>query len=301
MDPVAPGSLAPSSGIDAWAELALAELTRLPDASRVGVALTEGGGRRLLFTASDRRRDTGTGWCHVDAFAAVPLNDSIRSAEPVTGALDELGPRYEAYVAAQDGTGFAAVATVPFVTDADGEVLGGFVVYYGRAQPFDARQHAELREVAAGLSHRLRDALRRAPRPSRPDHGRPEGSLVAEHRTPPDLAAVADARRFLHRTLAAWDVDEETTSYAVLCLSELVTNAVIHTTGGCHVLVELHDGVLTSRVHDNGAVVSPAVVASHEPVQAHGHGLRVVAALSTRWGRSPAPDGAEAWFELEVS
>lgn len=300
MDPAASSDpLTPFSGIDEWTELALAELTQLTDAARVGVALTEGGGRRLLFTAGDRQRDTGEGWCHVDAFAPVPLNDAIRSAEPVMGALEDLDPRYDAFVSAQHGTGFAAVATVPFT--ANGKVLGGFVVYYGRPQAFDARQHAELLGVAAGLTRRLRETLQQQPRPALPRHGRPAGSLVAEHVTPPDLAAVADARRFLHRTLAAWDVDEETTSAAVLCLSELVTNAVIHTTGGCHVQVELHDGVLRSRVQDNGSVVAPAVVASHDGVQGHGHGLRVVAALSTRWGRSPAPDGAEAWFELEVS
>lgn len=296
MDSHPAASLSPSTGVDEWVEIALAELLRLPDVRRAGVALTEGGGRRLLFTASDRLRDSGLGWCHVDAFAAVPLNDAIRAADAVAGSLDELDPRYDTYVAAQDGTGFAAVATVPFTTDE--AVLGGFVVYYDRPQPFDVHQHAELRRIAAELARQLGEALRQAPLPSVPRLVRSDGALVAEHRIAADPAAVAEARRFLRRTLDDWDVDEETAAHAVLCLSELVTNAVIHTTGGCHVQVVLHDGVLTSRVHDNGAVVTPAVVASHDAVRGHGHGLRVVEALSSRWGRST---DTEVWFALEVS
>ncbi|MET0931713.1 MAG: ATP-binding protein [Aeromicrobium sp.] len=286
-------------GIDQWAEAALAELTGLPDVLRAGVALTEGGGRRLLFTASDRARDVdGLDWCHVDAFATVPLNDAIRSLTPVAGALDALDERYAAFASAQHGTGFVAVATVPLT--ADDAVLGGFVVYYGSRQSFGERQVAELLEIAAWLAQRLSETLHHEPlSPSSPVRSLPEGSLVAVREIPPDLAAVAEARGFLRRTLTRWEVNAETTDDAVLCLSELVTNAVIHTTGGCHVQVELHEGVLTSRVLDNGSVITPAAVSSHDAVVGHGHGLNVVAALSRRWGRSADP--AEAWFELEVS
>jgi anti-sigma regulatory factor (Ser/Thr protein kinase) len=288
----------PVSGIDEWAELALTALAGLPDVLRVGVALTEGGGRRLLFTASDRRRDGTThDWCHVDAFSVVPLNDAIRSVTTVAGSLGALDPRYDEYVRAQRGTGFTDVATVPFIGEE--APLGGFVVYYGAPQAFDAGQLAALEEVASRLTRGLGQALRQDPRPPQPDPVAAAGSFVAERAIPADVAAVAEARRFLRRTLIGWKVDEDVADDAVLCLSELVTNAVIHTTGGCHVQVELHGGVLTSRVHDNGSVVTPAVVASHDEVQGHGHGLRVVEALSTRWGRSSDP--AEAWFELEVS
>lgn len=289
----------PSGGLDAWAESALSALDALSDVRRVGVALSEGGGRRLLFTASDRRRDDGGGWCHVDAYAAVPLNDAIRVGAPVTGALGDLDARYSAFVEAQEGTDFVAVATVPFM--GDDAVLGGFVLYYDRVQAFDDAQHTTLRRIAADLTTQLGTALQGAPPAVAVVHDSPAGSLVAEHEIPSDPAAVSEARRFLNRTLTDWQVDEEITAQAVLCLSELVTNAVIHTTGGCHVQVELHDGVLTSRVHDNGAAVAPGVVTSHDAVRGHGHGLRVVDALSTRWGRNDDRDGAEVWFALEVS
>jgi len=288
---------ASSTGIDGWAEHALEELTALPDVRRVGIALVEGAGRRLLFTASDRRRDAPDTWCHVDAYAALPLNDALGTGTALTGALDELDPRYDSYVAAQDGTGHVAVAAVPFVPE--GQPLGGFVLYYTRPQPFDARQSASLGRVADRLGSGLREAMRTPFAPRVAEHHAPHGSLVAEHEIPADPAAVGEARRFLRRTLSAWSVDEEATDHAVLCLSELATNAIVHTGGGCHVQVELHDGVLTTRVHDNGVSLAPDVPSADDTVQNHGHGLRIVDALVSSWGRDPDPH--QVWFALDVS
>ena len=67
----------------------------------------------------------------------------------------------------------------------------------------------------------------------------PSGAVVAFHEVPPDAAAVAAARRFLRHTLREWGVDDDTTDAAVLCLSELVTNALIHTPAGCAVRVNI--------------------------------------------------------------
>ena len=64
-----------------WARAALASLSDVPAVRRGGLALTEGGGRRLRFTASDR--DGGrVDWCHIDAYDDVPLNTAIRRAKP---------------------------------------------------------------------------------------------------------------------------------------------------------------------------------------------------------------------------
>ncbi len=285
-------------GIDRWAELALDELGGLTDVRRVGIALVEGGGRRLLFTANDRRRDAPDTWCHVDAFSPVPLNDVLGTGRMLTGSLEQLDTRYSAYVAAQQGTGFRAVAAVEL--RADDRALGGFVLYYGSPQAFDARQHDELQAVADRLANDLRDALNQ-PLPTTIDHYRPpQGSLVAEHEIPPDPAAVGQARRFLGQALADWRVDEEMAAQAVLCLSELVTNALVHTFGGCHVQVELHDGVLTTRVHDNGSSIVPHVAPSAEALRGDGHGLQLVDALASSWGRTDDPH-ATAWFSLQVS
>jgi hypothetical protein len=80
-------------GVDQWADAALDELTRVPDVARVGVAVVEGGGRRLLFTASDRPRGTTHEWCHLDAFAAAPLNHAIATGDLVADDLAGLAER----------------------------------------------------------------------------------------------------------------------------------------------------------------------------------------------------------------
>lgn len=292
-----PDTPSPLPGVDEWATSALAELGRLPHVGRVGVALLEGGGRQMLFTATERRRDAGAGWCHIDAYSSVPLNDTIRNLRPVAASLTDLHPRYEAFVAAQDGTGFVAVATVPL--SADGRVLGGFVLYYTHPQRFDTDQLAQLGVTADEIAVRLRAALPQ-PLPDAGAYEAPVGTASATHDIPPDPAAVAEARRFLNRRLDDWGIDDEIASQAVLCLSELVTNALIHTTGGCHVQVELHEGELLTRVRDNGLTASPRTTPTDEPLRGEGHGLLLVDALATRWGRTTDAGGATAWFSLVV-
>ena len=64
---------------------ALAHFGQVPGVHRAGLALAEGGGRRLLFCASDRDNDRAVDWCEIDAYDHVPLNHSVRTGEPVVG------------------------------------------------------------------------------------------------------------------------------------------------------------------------------------------------------------------------
>lgn len=291
----------PLPGVDPWVEAALGELAQLPQVTRVGMAVVEGGGRRLLFTASDRARDRDGAhdWCHIDAFATAPLNDAIGSGDMVAGSLGGLDGRYGDFVAAQEGTGHQAVAAVPFAAQAP--PLGGFVLYYSHTQAFDTAQHGDLLEIAARLEDGLRTTLRPGEVPSvAAAHDEVPGVRVAQHDMPPDPAAVGHARRFLRETLSGWSVEPTAADRAVLCLSELATNSLIHTGGGCHVRVELADGVLTTRVHDNGATAEPRVQASDASLHGHGHGLRLVEALVDSWGRTTDAHSAAVWFALAV-
>lgn len=294
-----PDPVTPLSGVDDWTELAFAELADLPEVSRIGLAVVEGGGRRLLFTASDRQRGETHDWCHVDAFAAVPLNDAMATRAALMGPLGGLDARYADFVAAQRDTGFVDIAAVPFA--AQGAAVGGFVLYYSQTQRFDAAQRSDLTDLANRIETLLRAALHRPGSPSIAELVSHHGSLVAEHDIPPDPAAVSEARRFLRETLTDWCVGEETADHAVLCLSELATNALIHTGGGCRVQVELHDGVLTTRVHDNGSAVAPPVTRPDDHLPGHGHGLRIVEALVSRWGWTTDAHSAAVWFALDVS
>jgi anti-sigma regulatory factor (Ser/Thr protein kinase) len=287
--------------VDGWAADAFGLLGGLADVGRVGLALVEGGGRRLQFTASDRRSESDLGWCHIDAYDDVPLNAAVRHAAPVIGALDDLPEQYAGFVDAQRGTPHVAVAAIPLT--AAGGVLGGYVLFFDRPQRFDMRQRAEL----ARLGHQLGSGLRKAQpqRERRPvataSHAVvPPGALVSVQEVPAELEAVGDARRTFQETLDTWGVDRERADTATLCLSELVTNAVIHSHGGCVVRVVLHDGVLTVWVRDSGIVGAVPLEPSGDPLEVHGRGLQLVEALATSWGHDADADGASVWFEIDA-
>jgi anti-sigma regulatory factor (Ser/Thr protein kinase) len=81
-------------------------------------------------------------------------------------------------------------------------------------------------------------------------------------------------------------------------VSELVTNAVLHTTREAELRVRLtDDGTLRVEVRDHDPV-APRPSAS---AGAHGgYGLRIVAAVADRWGHTPVADGKVVWFELDA-
>jgi GAF domain-containing protein len=258
---------APETGrnIAAWARDALALMTDLPGVRRVGLALAEGGGRRLRFTASERGSDGGVEWCHVDAYDDVPLNTAVRTGQPVLGALNDLDERYAGFVERQRGTATVALAAVPIITA--GQTLGGYVLFFDHPQAFGPGQVLDLARVGDDLGAALRHAQRGEARSigALSDEPVPPGAVVAVHNVPPDTAAVAEARRFLRRTLHEWGIDEETTTTAVLCLSELVTNAVIHARAGSVVRVLLEQGILTTSVRDGGTPDAASVEQLDEP------------------------------------
>ena len=291
--------LGTGTDIARWAHESLAMLTALPGVRRAGLALAEGGGRRLRFTASDRAGGPGGEWCHVDAYDEVPLNTAIRTGAPVFGPLDELDQRYAAFVEHQRATPTTALAAVPVV--AVGQVLGGFVLFYDQPQPFDPAQCSRLSALGAEVGATLRDAQRAEGRAHVPlsDEPVPPGAAVAFHDVAADPAAVAGARRFLRRSAQEWGVDEDTTDAAVLCLSELVTNALIHTHGGCTIRVLLDRGVLTTTVRDGGTSRASTAEGVGDPLRVHGRGLELVDAVATRWGSELDSVGTTIWFVLE--
>jgi anti-sigma regulatory factor (Ser/Thr protein kinase)/GNAT superfamily N-acetyltransferase len=290
------------SPVTAWALSALADLRALPGVQRVGVALTEGGGRRLRFTSSDRVRpgNPGTTWCWVDAYDDVPLNTVVRTGEPVLGTLDELAARYPGFVEHQRTTATVALAALPVV--ADGQAVGGAVLYFTEPQRFDASQRQRLAGMVAALATDLRRAQHRRTREERPSlaaEPAPPTALVETFDVPRDPAAISDARRTLHAILATWPVDEERGEDAVLCLSELVTNALMHTQGGCSVRVMLDDGVLTLGVRDNGPGKGGSAELPDEVLRVHGRGLQIVGAVASRWTSEVDSVGSTVWCTFD--
>jgi anti-sigma regulatory factor (Ser/Thr protein kinase) len=284
---------------EAWVRSAFQELTALPGVLRTGVALTDGGGRQLLFTASDRDSQH-VEWCEVDAYEDVPLNNAVRTGKLVVGPLADLSARYPEFVARQ-ARDVRGVASVPL--SADGEILGGFVLFYAAPQPFDAPQLDRLR----GLGEKLGEELRR-PQRGGTLRGRslasepvPVGARAATHVIAGAPDEVHLARQFVRSTLAAWGIDGDTLHTAVLCVRELVTNAIIHTKAGCEIRVLLHDGVLTAQVRDAGPAVARPDTSRRDPLAVRGRGLQLVEALSARWGSELDPRGMTVWCELAVA
>jgi serine/threonine-protein kinase RsbW len=112
---------------------------------------------------------------------------------------------------------------------------------------------------------------------------------------------VREARRFLASLLdgapAAGD--------ALICLSELASNAVVHSrssqpSGTFTVRVRLAGRRLRAEVCDQGGPWhSPGQASTDEP---NGRGLLIVSQLATRWGcAGHSRTGWTVWFELDIS
>jgi serine phosphatase RsbU (regulator of sigma subunit)/anti-sigma regulatory factor (Ser/Thr protein kinase) len=117
---------------------------------------------------------------------------------------------------------------------------------------------------------------------------------------PHDPRAAGAARRFVRQTAEEWEVDDDAVESAELCVSELVTNAVIHGREAIDVSLELDDSFLTVLVADRGTAVIERVEASDEELVS-GRGLNLVDALAAAWGDEQTPDGTTVWFEVEVT
>jgi anti-sigma regulatory factor (Ser/Thr protein kinase) len=290
------GRLGAAADVDRLAGAALDDALALPDVVRAGLAITEGGGRRLRFTA---RAESGesTAWCHIDAYDDVPLTTVVRTGEPVAGSLDELEDAYPGVVARQRSASVAAMAAIPL--PGSGSPVGGMILFYDQPQVFDAAHHRSLAARAEAVADAWREARTNAPRRGEriTDDAAP-GAQVASAQVEADPRAVGDARRFLRRTLRDWEVDDDTSDSAVLCLSEVVTNAIVHTGQPSEVRVLLEDGVLTVSVRDQGVGYTSGPVDS-DPLRVHGRGLELVDALTARWGSEVDQVGMTVWFVFE--
>ncbi|MGW4225120.1 ATP-binding protein [Streptomyces bauhiniae] len=110
----------------------------------------------------------------------------------------------------------------------------------------------------------------------------------------------ARARSLARTRLADWSVCADTCESAVLVVSELVTNAVVHTASS-RVVCELadHDGLVRIAVRDEGCAPGEPHPAQQRPDEEHGRGLLLVAALCRAWGAQEYGPGLLVWAELD--
>jgi len=114
---------------------------------------------------------------------------------------------------------------------------------------------------------------------------------------PSDVAAVRQARGFLRSVLATWGAGELADS-GELVLSELVTNALLHTDGEATVVLrfERAAGRLSVGVRD-GSTKHPRGRRALDDALG-GRGLAIVEALAADWGVSVNGEGKTVWADL---
>lgn len=115
---------------------------------------------------------------------------------------------------------------------------------------------------------------------------------------PGDHDQVARAREFVGAALGPVPVVDE----AVLLVSELCTNALLHTASGdggtFEVAVYSSSLSVHVEVRDGGATQRPVVGQPADTLAEDGRGLGLVELLADRWGHNGDQDGRSVFFEL---
>ncbi|MGW0496231.1 SpoIIE family protein phosphatase [Streptomyces sp. NPDC003007] len=110
--------------------------------------------------------------------------------------------------------------------------------------------------------------------------------------------AVGHARRFARRTLRSWGVTVDQDA-ALLVVSELVTNALVHTDGQVRMDLTLVNNRLRIAVAD-ASPRSPVRPTSIGWEATGGRGILLVEALTATWGTLPVSGGKQVWAELTL-
>ncbi|MFC7306542.1 ATP-binding protein [Streptomyces monticola] len=134
----------------------------------------------------------------------------------------------------------------------------------------------------------------------------PAGAPFGDHRCRFELTAhpdaVSRARRLTREHLSARDVCADTCDTAALVVSELVTNAIVHTVSRrivCDLTDDPAGDTVRIAVRDEG----PGEGRRHpHPARAgdedHGRGLLLVSAVSSAWGTQEEELGLLVWAVL---
>jgi serine/threonine-protein kinase RsbW len=113
---------------------------------------------------------------------------------------------------------------------------------------------------------------------------------------PGEAGQVREARRFLAGLLDGCPAGDD----ALLCVSELATNAVLHSRSGgpggrFTVIAAVRAGRLRVGVTDEGGAWGQ----ERDGGGQSGRGLLIVGQLASRWGRDDGGAGRTVWFEID--
>jgi anti-sigma regulatory factor (Ser/Thr protein kinase) len=112
-------------------------------------------------------------------------------------------------------------------------------------------------------------------------------------------SSVPAARRWAHQQLTLRGIDDATARTAALLVSELATNAVVHTRSARFTvcLDQADDIEIAVLDHDTETVPRPRASGGWDT---GGRGLVLVQGLSDMWGIAQAGDGKWVWSRLQL-
>ena len=119
--------------------------------------------------------------------------------------------------------------------------------------------------------------------------------LVVAMRLPTEPSSVSRARALTRSTLAG----RECVDLAELVVSEMVTNALQHATGVCTFRLQTWPGRVRLEVEDGNPVLPVASRSPPPPMDSSGRGLRVIQAVSDRYGANALSGGKIMWAEFD--
>ena len=114
---------------------------------------------------------------------------------------------------------------------------------------------------------------------------------------PPTRSSPGDARRWAADVLGEDVLDEF--GEALLCISELVTNAVLHGETACDLTLRWEPGRLRIEVRDYAPTKLP-VQRDFDRTATTGRGLQMLDRMTTRWGLDTDAQSKTVWCELQA-
>lgn len=127
-------------------------------------------------------------------------------------------------------------------------------------------------------------------------------SRIADYRTahtmlPPLATSAGAARRFLRDRLNDWGYPLAMGEVPCLLVSELVTNAIVHTGTNIGLGLRLTGRQLRTVVSDE-STRKPVPRGGGAP---GGNGFQLVEQLAKAWGVEPTASGKAVWFEVDLA
>lgn len=110
------------------------------------------------------------------------------------------------------------------------------------------------------------------------------------------IFAVRAARHLVDAECRRAKMSPQIRDVAVLLTSELVTNAILHTTGASRLTIRASQQRVLVEVHDRSH--DPPRPFDGPPESLSGLGLYIVRTLASRYGTVEHDDGKIVWFEL---